>query len=65
MNLNVDRQRVKNSPAYDASTTVDRAYEKNFHKHYGEVQPSDRDRAHAKTLEGFRVYRFRFLPTTH
>jgi hypothetical protein len=27
VNFNVDRQRVKDSPAYDASTTVDRAYE--------------------------------------
>ena len=38
VNLNVDRQRVKDSPAYDASTTVDRAYEKNFHNHYGDVR---------------------------
>jgi sporulation protein YlmC with PRC-barrel domain len=42
VNLNVDRQRVKDSPAYDASTTVDRAYEKHFHDHYGDVRPSDR-----------------------
>ena len=41
VNLDVDRQRVKDSPAYDASTTVDRAYEKNFHSHYGEVRSSD------------------------
>jgi hypothetical protein len=34
VNLNVDRQRVKDSPAYDASTTVDRPYEKNFFSHY-------------------------------
>ena len=31
VNLNVDRQRVKDSPTYDPSTTVDRAYEKHFH----------------------------------
>jgi hypothetical protein len=42
VNLDVDRQRVKDSPAYDAHTLVDRAYEKDFHRHYGEVQPSDR-----------------------
>ena len=41
VNLKVDRQRVKDSPTYNASTTVDRAYEKNFHDHYGEVRPSD------------------------
>ena len=42
VNLNVDRQRVKDSPAYDASTTVDLAYEKHFRGHYDDVQPSDR-----------------------
>ena len=42
VNLNVDRQRVKDSPAYDAATTVDRAYERHFHSYYGDVRPSDR-----------------------
>ncbi len=42
VNLDVDRQKVKDSPAYDASTTVDRAYEKHFHSYYGDVRPSDR-----------------------
>jgi hypothetical protein len=42
VHLNADRQRVKNSPAYDASTIVDRAYEKHFHGYYGDVRPSDR-----------------------
>jgi sporulation protein YlmC with PRC-barrel domain len=37
VNLNVDRQRVKDSPAYDEATTVDGAYEKRFHDHYGDV----------------------------
>ena len=37
VNLNVDRQRVKDSPAYDASTTVDGTYEKHFHDHYLDV----------------------------
>jgi hypothetical protein len=41
VNLNVDRQRVKNSPAYTASTTVDRAYENHFHDYYRAVRPSD------------------------
>ena len=41
MNLNVDRQTVKDSPTYDASTTVDRAYEKHFHIYYGDVRASD------------------------
>jgi hypothetical protein len=40
--LDVDRQTVRDSPAYDASTTVDRAYERNFHKHYDAVRPIDR-----------------------
>jgi uncharacterized protein YrrD len=38
VNLNVDRQRVKNSPTYDASTTIDGAYEKRFHDHYGDIR---------------------------
>jgi len=42
VNLNVPRLRVKNSPAYDASITIDQTYEKDFHKYYySEVRPSD------------------------
>jgi hypothetical protein len=37
VNLDVDRQKVKESPAYDPSTTVDRAYEKHFHRYYADV----------------------------
>ena len=37
--LNVDRQKIKDSPPYDPSTTVDRAYETQFRDHYGAVQP--------------------------
>jgi hypothetical protein len=33
--LDVDRQKVKDSPAYDPSTTVDKAFEQQFHRHYG------------------------------
>jgi hypothetical protein len=40
VNLNVDRQRVKDSPAYNASTTVDQAYEKNFRSHYDDARSS-------------------------
>ncbi len=35
VDLDVDRQRVKDSPAYDASTLIDRTYEKQFHSYYG------------------------------
>jgi len=35
VNLNADRQKVKDSPAYDATMTVDRTYEERFHDHYG------------------------------
>jgi len=38
VNLDVDRQRVKDSLAYDASTTVDQVYEKNFHSYYGDIR---------------------------
>ena len=38
VNLDVDRQKVKDSPPYDVSTTVDGAYEKHFHSHYDEIR---------------------------
>ena len=41
VNLDVDRQTVKDSPTYDASTTVDQTYEKHFHSYYGGVRPGD------------------------
>jgi len=40
--LNVDRQRVKESPDYDPSTLIDRGYEREFHRYYGDVQPVTR-----------------------
>ncbi len=40
VNLNVDRQKVKDSPAYDPSTTIDRPYERHFHGYYGGIRPS-------------------------
>ena len=42
VHLNVDRQRVKDSPAYNASTSVDPAFEKHFQNHYGDVRSSGR-----------------------
>jgi hypothetical protein len=42
VNLNVDRQKVKDSPAYNASTAVNQAYERHFHSHYDDVRPSSR-----------------------
>jgi hypothetical protein len=41
VNLKVDRQRVKHSPLYNASTTVDWAYENHYHKYYGDIRPGD------------------------
>jgi uncharacterized protein YrrD len=35
VNLNVNRQKVKDSPAYDASMTIDQAYEDTFLTYYG------------------------------
>jgi hypothetical protein len=35
MHLDVNRQKVKHSPAYDSSKTVDRAYEAKVYDHYG------------------------------
>lgn len=42
VHLHVDRLKVKASPEYDASTMVDRTYEKDFHGYYGEAESSDR-----------------------
>jgi hypothetical protein len=43
VNLDVDRQKIKDSPAYDASTIVDRAYDEHFHDHYGYGGPLPND----------------------
>jgi hypothetical protein len=40
--INVSRQRVKDSPAYDEATTVDRTYERKYHNYYCEVRPGNR-----------------------
>jgi len=37
VNLDVDRQKIKDSPTYDPAITVDRAYEKHFHAYYGDI----------------------------
>jgi hypothetical protein len=42
VNLNVDRQRVKESPSYDRSTPVDRIFERNFHNYYNAGEPNHR-----------------------
>ncbi|TAN19141.1 MAG: PRC-barrel domain containing protein [Rhizobiaceae bacterium] len=39
VDLDVDRESVKDSPEYDAAVTVDRAYERRFHDYYGNVRP--------------------------
>jgi sporulation protein YlmC with PRC-barrel domain len=39
--LDVDRQRVKDSPGYDEGTLIDRSYERDYHAHYGDVAPTD------------------------
>jgi len=35
VNLDVDRQRIKGSPAYDPSMTIDRAYDEKLLTYYG------------------------------
>lgn len=42
VNLDVDREKVKGSPIYDATTIVDRAYEGHFHSYYGGDQSNAR-----------------------
>jgi hypothetical protein len=42
VNLDVDREKVKGSPAYNGTETLDRAYEARFHAYYGDNRPGDR-----------------------
>ena len=42
VHLDVDRQKVKDSPTYDASVSVDPAYETQFRTYYGQNPPDDR-----------------------
>jgi len=41
VNLGADRQKIKDSPAYDPSMTVDPIYENNHHNHYGDLRLRD------------------------
>ena len=41
VNLNVGRQKVKDSPACNACTAVDQAYERHFHSYYDDVRLGD------------------------
>jgi sporulation protein YlmC with PRC-barrel domain len=38
VNLDLDRQNVKDGPAYNSSVTVDRAYEQDFHSYYDGIR---------------------------
>jgi hypothetical protein len=40
VDINVTREAIKSSPAYDASTTVDRDYENQFNTYYRGIGPS-------------------------
>lgn len=39
INLNVDRETVRGSPLYDATVTIDRDYERAFHRYYDDKEP--------------------------
>jgi sporulation protein YlmC with PRC-barrel domain len=41
VNISANRQRVKDSPTYDKTTTLDRTYGQKYHNYYGEVRPGD------------------------
>jgi hypothetical protein len=41
VDLDVDRDKVKASPPYDSSTTVDPAYENRFNTYYGGIGPNE------------------------
>lgn len=46
VSLNVTREKVKNSPEYDESTIIDRAYEDRFSTHYADTESVPRIRRH-------------------
>jgi len=41
VDLTIDRQKVKDGPAYDPTMTVDQAYEKHYHSYYGDDLGTD------------------------
>lgn len=41
VNVDMVRQKIKDAPEYDSSTTVDQAYEEKFEAHYG-IKRGDR-----------------------
>jgi hypothetical protein len=40
VDLNVDRETVKNGPVYDPAMYIDRDYVRSFHSYYGGIQPT-------------------------
>jgi hypothetical protein len=44
VNLHVDRKKVRDSPEYDASMSIDRAYETRFHNYYGDLRRGNQPR---------------------
>jgi hypothetical protein len=38
ISLDVDRQQVQHSPAYDSAALIDRAYEKAYHQYYTDAE---------------------------
>jgi sporulation protein YlmC with PRC-barrel domain len=38
VNLDLDRQKIKDGPAYDTAVTVDRTYEQQFHRYYDGIR---------------------------
>jgi len=44
VNLDVDREMVQASPAYDPAMTIDRAYERRLHSYYSGMSAGDSDR---------------------
>jgi hypothetical protein len=42
ISLDVDRQKVKDSPGYNADTLIDRPYERQYHAHYGAAGTTER-----------------------
>lgn len=50
IDINVNREAVRSSPGYDATTEVDRDYEQRFNSYYGNAAPGSSARARASDL---------------
>jgi hypothetical protein len=50
IHVEVTKDRIENSPAFDPGTSIDRAFEERLHRHYGLPAYWERERARTRTM---------------